>query len=189
MTPRSILRRHPAAVGLLAGAVLVAACLPAGSREGASGSPGPVASSSPTVPPGPSGPPPSPSFVRPTPTPQPTFLVYQVRPGDTLIAIAKRFGTDGRSIAYWNRSTYPNLDPESSSYRPDRLEVGWTLLIVPNATFDEQTLPEPSELIGPSPSATPSEEDSGDEPSDKPAAEPSGSAPQRAAAGVTAWPD
>ncbi|HEY7132057.1 MAG TPA: LysM domain-containing protein [Candidatus Limnocylindrales bacterium] len=179
MTPRSILRRHPAAVAILAGAVLVvAACLPSGSREGPSGSPDQIATPSPT-PAGPTGPTASPSFVRPTPTPQPTFLVYQVRPGDTLIQIAKRFGTDGRSIAYWNRSTYPNLDPESSSYRPDRLEVGWTLLIVPNATFDEQTLPEPSELIGPSPSATPSDEESaGDETEEGPSEEPSGSPPE-----------
>jgi hypothetical protein len=179
MTRRSIHRRHALAVTLLAGAALVSACLPPGSRGEAPGSPGPLVSPSGTPPPSPSGPAGSPSFARPTPTPAPTFLVYQVRPGDNLISIAKRFGTDGRSIAYWNRSTYPNLDPESSTYRPDRLEVGWTLLIVPNATFDEQTLPEPSELIGPSPSARPSEEESGeDEPSDEPAEDASGSPPE-----------
>jgi hypothetical protein len=178
---RSILRHHAVATCLLVAAVLVSACLPTGSRDAASGSPGPVVGPSATPPPTPSGPTPSPSFLRPTPTPQPTFLVYQVRPGDSLISIAKRFGTDGRSIAYWNRSTYPSLDPESSSYRPDRLEIGWTLLIVPNATFDEQTLPEPSELVGPSPSATPSDdgsvdENTGGEPSlDEPTEEPSGS--------------
>ena len=33
-----------------------------------------------------------------------------------------------------------------AGYRPNLLQVGWTLKIIPNAQFDEQTLPEPSEL-------------------------------------------
>ena len=41
---------------------------------------------------------PIPSFVRPTPTPAPTFLVYVVKAGDNLDRIARRFGTTGRSI-------------------------------------------------------------------------------------------
>jgi nucleoid-associated protein YgaU len=91
--------------------------------------------------PTPAGPTPTPSFVRPTPTPQPTFLLYLVVKGDTLGAIAKRFKTTTQSIAYWNRVTYPSLDPESSTYAPDRVRIGWTLSIIPNATVDPEDLP------------------------------------------------
>ncbi len=80
-----------------------------------------VAAATPTPEPTPAGPTPTPSFVRPTPTPQPTFFVYIVKRGDTLGRIAKLYGTDGRSIAYWNRITYPSLDPDSAQYRPDYL--------------------------------------------------------------------
>ena len=36
----------------------------------------------------------------------------------------------GRSIAYWNRATYPSLDPESAAYRPDLLKAGWVLQVL-----------------------------------------------------------
>jgi hypothetical protein len=39
--------------------------------------------------------------------------------------------------------------------------VGWTLQIVPNVTFDEQTLPEPSDLIDDTPIAS-ADDSSGD---------------------------
>ena len=74
-------------------------------------SPRPPRPSEPT----PAGPTPTPSFVRPTPTPLPAFFVYTVVRGDTLTKIAKLNGTDGRSIAYWNRLAYPSLDPDSDS--------------------------------------------------------------------------
>lgn len=82
----------------------------------------------------------SPSFVRPTPNPSPTFLAYEVRQGDTLTSIAREFGTTARSIAYWNRDTYPSLDPDSASYEPDRIRVGWVLLLIPTAVVDEDEL-------------------------------------------------
>jgi peptidoglycan/xylan/chitin deacetylase (PgdA/CDA1 family) len=99
------------------------------------------------------GPAASPTFVRPTPTPLPTVLAYVVRRGDTLIAIAKRFGTTARSIAYWNRTAYPSLDPESPRYQPGRIEVGWRLMLIPGAVVDEEDLPSPSP-VQPSPSST-----------------------------------
>ena len=98
----------------------------------------------PTPIPTPAGPTPTPSFVRPTPTPQPTFMVYKVVSGDTLGSIAKRFGTSGRSIAYWNRATYPSLDPDSSGYKPDYIALGWLLNIIPNKEVDPENLPSPS---------------------------------------------
>jgi hypothetical protein len=90
------------------------------------------------------GPSPSPSFVRPTPNPSPTFLVYEVQPGDTLTSIARLFGTTARSIAYWNRARYPSLDPDSSTYEPNRIVVGWTLQLIPTAIVDEDELPDPT---------------------------------------------
>ena len=92
----------------------------------------------------PSGPSSRPSFVRPTPTPLPTFLVYTVRPGDTLTSIARQFGTTARSIAFWNRTTYPSLDPDSPQYAPDSIRAGWNLLLVPDVELDPEDLPEPS---------------------------------------------
>ena len=78
-----------------------------------------------------------PSFVRPTPLPAPTFLTYTVRSGDTLTSIAREFQTTPRSIAFWSRGEHPSLDPESAAYQPNRLEVGWILLLIPDAVVDE----------------------------------------------------
>ncbi len=99
--------------------------------------------------------PPSPSFVRPTPTPLPTFVVYVVRSGDTLSSIAKAFGTKAQSVAYWNRATYPSLDPESSRYDPNTIKVGWALNLIPNAEVDPEDLP-PARTPSPTPPASPS---------------------------------
>jgi LysM domain len=146
MVDRPPLRRQIAgAVAALLLPMTAAACLP-----DTRGSGGPVAvgseSATPTATPLPlpSGPTPSPSFVRPTPTPMPTFLVVTVKAGESLNTIAHRYGTTARSIAFWNRTTYPSLDPLSPKYRPNLLQVGWTLLVIPNVTFDEESLPEPS---------------------------------------------
>jgi hypothetical protein len=95
----------------------------------------------------------SPSFVRPTPRPSPTFLVYAVQAGDTLLTIARQFGTTARSIAYWNRETYPSLDPDSPTYDPGFIKVGWTLRLIPTAEVDEDDLPDPPP--SPAPTATP----------------------------------
>jgi nucleoid-associated protein YgaU len=89
-----------------------------------------------------SEPAPSPSFVRPTPTPLPTFLSYVVQSGDTLDSIATAHGTTARSLAFWNRAAYPSLDPDSPGYDPNRIKIGWVLLLVPETEIDEdQTFP------------------------------------------------
>jgi hypothetical protein len=129
-------------------AIVAIGCLPAGAASG-------QGTATPTA----GGPTPLPSFRAPTPTPAPTFAIYVVARGDTLSKIADRFGTSARSIAYWNRATYPSLDPEGAGYRPNLLKVGWTLRIIPNAQFDEQTLPEPSELQGTPPTPKPTGDD------------------------------
>ena len=138
--------------------VLVAACIPAGTRISSSatataptGASAAVSSPSPS----PSGPSARPSFSYPTPTPLPTFLVYMVRPGDTLTSIARDQGTTPRSIAFWNGQRYPSLDPDSPRYAPNRIEVGWELLLVPNVELDPEDLPEPSASESGPPSASP----------------------------------
>ena len=125
------------ALGMLV--ALIAACVPEPADRNPSS--GVAAAATPTVRPTPAGPTPTPSFVRPTPTPMPAFIVYTVRRGDTLTRIARLNGTDGRSIAYWNRLDYPSLDPDSDSYRPDYVAVGWKLRIIPNTVVDPEDLP------------------------------------------------
>jgi LysM domain-containing protein len=139
--------------------VLVAvACLP--DTVGSSTSPGAVAAT-PTIRPTPSGPTPVPTFLPPTPTPGPSFVTYVVVRGDSLLKIAKRFKTTDRSIGFWNRATYPSLDPQSEKYRPNRIEIGWKLVLIPGTVVDEQNLPDetlvPDTTPDPeeSPSATP----------------------------------
>ena len=127
--------------------VLIGACIPTGARN-------PTRAPTPTSPsastavvspsPSPSGPSTRPSFIYPTPTPLPTFFIYQVRPGDTLTSIARGHGTTARSIAFWNRARYPSLDPDSPTYSPNRIEVGWELLLIPDVEVDPEELPEPT---------------------------------------------
>lgn len=135
------------AVAMAVVLLAVAACLPASIRPtptpGPTPTPPPAASPAPTPTPGP-----------PTPTPAPTFALYTVVPGDTLLGIAKRFGTTGRSIAYWNRDRYPTLDPESASYEPDRLQAGWVLRLLPGQEYETPLGPGDSPDITPSPSAS-----------------------------------
>lgn len=121
------LRRSIVGVAILL-ALVAGACLPATVRPTPTPSPTPV----PTPTPAPT---PSPTPGPPTPTPAPTFLTYVVRPGDTLLSIARRHGTTGRSIAYWNRATYPSLDPDSPDYEPDDIRVGWTLVLIPGVEY------------------------------------------------------
>ncbi len=85
-----------------------------------------------------------PSFVRPTPNPSPSFLVHEVRAGESLTSIARLYGTTARSIAYWNRDRYASLDPDSADYEPNRIEVGWVLRVIPTEVVDEDELPDPT---------------------------------------------
>ena len=89
------------------------------------------------------GPSPLATFARPTPSPGPTFRTYEVKAGDTLTSIARRFRTDERSIAWWNRGFYPSLDPESRDYDPHTIRVGWMLIVFPDITVDEENPPAP----------------------------------------------
>ena len=132
-------RSQPLRPWILAGSLLLVACVPdPAPRPTESVTPPPPTS---TPVPTPAGPTPTPSFVRPTPTPQPTFLVYTVHSGDSLALIARKHGTSALSIAYWNRLAYPSLDPESAGYKPNFLGVGWTLRLIPNSVVDPENLP------------------------------------------------
>ena len=127
-------------IAVILAAVALAACVPdpaAQIGQGSAPPPTPTATPVPTPP----GPTPTPFFARPTPTPQPTFVLYKVARGDTLTRIAKRFETTAESISYWNRATYPSLDPESGQYRPNALQVGWVLQILPKSVVDPENLP------------------------------------------------
>lgn len=131
---------------------IVAGCVPTPANRASATPAVPTATTAPSEPtalPTPSGPTPSPSFTRPTPTPLPTFLSYVVASGDTLSSIARAFSTTPFSIAIWNRDAHPSLDPESPDYEPDRIEVGWTLVIQPSVTIDEVDVPPRTGSPGP----------------------------------------
>ena len=136
-------RAGPTALLLLATAV--AGCLPETIGPGNSGTSQPPVVVTPSPSPLPSGPSPSASFVRPTPTPLPSFMPYVVKRGDSLNTIAHRFKTTARSVAFWNRATYPSLDPESAHYAPNSIRIGWTLVLIPGVVFDENAIPEPTD--------------------------------------------
>ncbi len=149
---RSPLESPQLAAGLVVVVLVLAAVLVVPGMLGPSASPGPSGSvapgsAAPSVPQSPA----APTFVRPTPSPNPTFTSYVVRAGDTLNSIATAFGTTPRSIAWWNRGAHPSLDPESQDYEPDRLDIDWVLVLIPNAEVDENNPPTPS----PGPSALP----------------------------------
>ncbi len=144
MTSRTALGSPYVSLGLVAVLLaLVALALVPGVLPGPGGSPSPAAAVSE---------PPSatpaisivPTFGYPTPSPEPTFTTYVVRVGDTLNSIATTFRTTARSIAWWNRGTYPSLDPESPGYRPNDIKVGWTLVLLPGAVVDDSNPPSPS---------------------------------------------
>lgn len=73
----------------------------------------------------------------PTAQPAPSSIVYTVKAGDSLLLIAKRFKTSARSIAFWNRATYKRLDPDSPSYNPNNIEIGWRLTITPGVKIED----------------------------------------------------
>ncbi len=134
---------------LLGASIAIGGCLPSSIRPTPTAVPSP--SPTPTAPPTP-----TPTPGPPTPTPAPTFAVYTVKHGDTLLVLAKQFKTTGRSIAYWNRDAYPSLDPESPDYAPDRLQVGWSLRILPGQEY----VPSPSDFeTGIDVTPTPDDED------------------------------
>ena len=118
-------RRIP--FGLVTIALTVTACLPASIRPATP--PPPTPTVAPTATPAAT---PTPA---PTPTPGPSFTLYTVARGDTLTRIARRFKTDGRSIAYWNRDEHPSLDPESARYRPNDIKLGWVLKLLPGQAY------------------------------------------------------
>jgi peptidoglycan/xylan/chitin deacetylase (PgdA/CDA1 family) len=123
-----------------------------GSSHAPSGSPVALAATPTATPAGPTT---EPTFTRPTPSPEPTFTSYIVRSGDTLTSIATGYRTTARSIAWWNRGTYPTLDPESAGYRPNSIRPGWILVLLPGVTVDETNPPTPSPPAGATPAPTP----------------------------------
>jgi peptidoglycan/xylan/chitin deacetylase (PgdA/CDA1 family) len=154
MTSRSALGSPWVSLGL--GAVLlalVALTLVPGLVPGPGGSPSPAAAASPSLPATPGA---SPTFGYPTPSPEPTFAAVRVRVGDSLTTIATAYRTTPRSIAWWNRGTYPSLDPESPGYDPNDLKPGWILVLIPGTIVDEENPPSPSPAPAtPQPSPTP----------------------------------
>jgi hypothetical protein len=151
MTVARLARHLAAALGLVLVAASLAGCLQMAAKPTPTPVPTPVPSPSPV-------PTPTPTPGPPTPTPVPTFTTYTVHSGDNLTSIARKFHTTPRSLAYWNRDTYPSLDPESPKYKPNALQVGWVLKVLPYGEYSPppdtpdpslEVTPEPTEYLGP----------------------------------------
>jgi peptidoglycan/xylan/chitin deacetylase (PgdA/CDA1 family) len=147
-------RPSPVLPRLLVVAMLAVACTPEAVMPSASGGGAVSAEPSATAAASLSA---RPTFTRPTPTPLPTVLVHIVAPGETLTAIARRYGTSVFSLSVWNRARYPTLDPLSEAYAPDRVQVGWRLELIPGSEADEEDLlPSADPSAGASATAAPS---------------------------------
>ena len=150
-TRRPVRHRLAVLLALAALAGSLGGCLQMASRP----TPTPV----PTPLPTPAGPPtPSPTPGPPTPKPLPTFATYTVKSGDNLTIIARKFHVTPRSLAFWNRDTYPTLNPESPKYAPNKLQVGWVLRVLPGGVYSPppeatdpvlDVTPVPTEYLGP----------------------------------------
>jgi hypothetical protein len=124
--------------GLLVGLVVVAIVLPGLGRQTAAAPSASVSATASAVVASPSAATPSPEpTATPDPTPLPSVLEVQVQPGDSLTSIAGEYDTKARSIAFWNRDRYPNLDPDSPDYAPNRIQIGWTLVVYPGEVYEE----------------------------------------------------
>lgn len=67
----------------------------------------------------------------PSPTATPGSVLHTVARGETPSIIAARFDTTWQSLVFWNRERYPGLDPDDARYDPNRIEVGWQLIVWP----------------------------------------------------------
>ncbi|HYL40347.1 MAG TPA: polysaccharide deacetylase family protein, partial [Candidatus Binatus sp.] len=67
----------------------------------------------------------------------------------------------------------PSLDPESAAYNPNRLEVGWVLVVLPDSVVDENNPPTPSPGPGSSAPIPPPTTDPTPLPSAPPSSAPS----------------
>lgn len=127
-------RGRPAGL-LLAGALLLAAC----GTPGASPTPTSVAATpNPTATPEESLPGASPSVAVGT--------EYTVRPGDTLAAIARAYGTSLDQLVAWNAERYPSLATD-----PEVIESGWVLRV----SAEAGVTPRPSASAPPQPTPPP----------------------------------
>jgi LysM domain len=142
-------RRPLAAARLTAALVAVAIVMTGCSTPVASTSIAPPASAPGSAAPSGSPAPGADRPYRPTPAPAPTLTAYVVRAGDTLAALAARFGTTVDSLAYWNRARYPTLDPASRAYAPNRIEIGWRLDYMPGQVVDPENPPPAAIPSGP----------------------------------------
>jgi peptidoglycan/xylan/chitin deacetylase (PgdA/CDA1 family) len=105
--------------------VALAACTaaPSGGSPEPSGTPSSPPSGSPIARPTnrePSSAPP----VAQTPVPTAAATTYTVVPGDTLFAIATRFGTSVAQLQAWNAAAHPSLGDD-----PGTVRVGWVLVV------------------------------------------------------------
>jgi peptidoglycan/xylan/chitin deacetylase (PgdA/CDA1 family) len=131
-------RALPLGLGLL---LVLSACssAPAPTPTPATASPGESPSASPTASPG------ATPTTAPETTPSQAPITYTVQAGDTLYAIAQRFGTSVAQLQAWNADRYPSLASD-----PTSIAVGWTLVVSGDPSVTPVPVP-----TAPVPSGTP----------------------------------
>jgi peptidoglycan/xylan/chitin deacetylase (PgdA/CDA1 family) len=90
-----------------------------------------------------------PSSATPAPSSSPSataapVTTYTVLDGDTLAAIARRFGTSVGQLQAWNADRYPSLADD-----PSTIQAGWTLVVA--AAAGVTPIPAPSATPAPTP--------------------------------------
>jgi hypothetical protein len=148
----SIRRSAHAVLGAAVVTLLVSGCQLLGAVDSPAGS---GAASSPAAAAPAATPTPRQTVSLPEATPLPPFTLYTVRSGDTLLSIAMRFRTSSLSVSYWNRDRYPSLDPDTTTYAPNRIEAGWSLRLIPGIEADPEDFLPPGESSGDQPSGSP----------------------------------
>ena len=84
---------------------------------------------------------PTPTPDVPEPLPSTAFDEITVASGETLFGIARTYRTTWQSLVFWNKHRIASLDPGDPSYDPNRLEIGWVLLVMPGVTVAYEPTP------------------------------------------------
>ena len=75
--------------------------------------------------------------------------------GETSVGLNLHLAVWPSLVAATHIRTFPSLDPESPTYRPDSIKAGWVLVLIPGQVVDDTNPPTPSPgPAGPTPASS-----------------------------------